>query len=81
MLSQNTPSGLYTGIPKDLNLYLKASIISVEIISEKQSDPKLEASTVFYSLLYQMIGALLTYMMMPACDLIFFMFPAWLAST
>ena len=81
MLSQNTSAGPSAGIPKHINLYLRYSIISVEILRAKNSDPKIEASTVFCCLLYQMIGELLTYMMMPECDLIFAMFIAWLAST
>ena len=60
MLSQNTSAGPSTGIPKHLNLYLRASIISVAILIATNSDPKLDASTVFWCLLYQMIGALLT---------------------
>ena len=59
MLSQNTSAGPYTGIPKHLNLYLIALIISVEILRARKYDPKIEASTVFWRLLYQMIGALL----------------------
>ena len=65
MLSQNTSAGPSTGIPKHINLYLRASIISVEILRATNYDSKLEASTVFFCLLYHMIGALLTYMMIP----------------
>ena len=75
MLSQNTSKGTSTGIPKHLNSYLRASIISVEISGATKYDPKLEVSTLFYRLLYHMIGALLTYMMIPECDHLFDMFP------
>ena len=60
MLSQNTSAGPSAVIPKHLNLYLIDSIIYVEILIAKDSDPKLEASNIFWRLLYQMIGALLT---------------------
>ena len=79
MVSQNNSTGPSTGIPKHLNLYLRAQIIYVVIVIAIESDKKLEASTVFYCLLYQMIGELLKYMMMPECDLLFAMFSAWLA--
>ena len=62
---KNTSAGPSTGIPKHLFLYLRASIISVEILRATNSDPKLESSTMLWRLLYQMIGELLTYMMMP----------------
>ena len=65
MLSQNTSAGPSTGIQKHLNLYLRASIVSVEIPRATKSDPKLESSTLFWNLLYQKIGTLLTYMMVP----------------
>ena len=81
MLSQNTSAGSSTGIQKHLNLDLMTSIISMEILRAKNSDPKLEASTVLCRLLYHMIGALLTNMMMLEWDLLFAMFPAWLTST
>jgi hypothetical protein len=56
-LSQKTSAGPSIGIPNILNLYLKLSINSVAIRSATNSDPKLEVSTVFCRLLYQMIGA------------------------
>ena len=43
ILSQNTSAVPSTVIPKHLNLYLRASIISVETPRSKNSDPKLEA--------------------------------------
>ena len=46
------------GTPKYINLYRKATIVSVDILRETNSDLKLEASTVFWSILYQTIGAL-----------------------
>ena len=52
MLSKNISTGLY--------LYLRDSIISVAILISTNLDPKIEASTVFWSLIYQMIGTLLT---------------------
>ena len=80
MLSQNISAGPSTGIPKHLKLYLRASIIYLAILRATNSDQKLEAPTVFFRLLCQMIDALLTYMMMPECDVLFAMFPAWLES-
>ena len=65
ILSQNNSAGPSTGIPKHLNLYLRDSRISVEILRATNSDPKLEASTVFCCSLYHMIGALLKYIMIP----------------
>ena len=81
MLSQNNSKGTSTGIPKHINSYLRASIISVKISGATKYDPKLEVSTLFYRLLYQTIGALLTYMMIPECDILFAMFTVWLSST
>ena len=43
MLSQNNSAEPSTGIPKHLNLYPRASIIYVEILTAKKYDPKLEA--------------------------------------
>ena len=65
MLLQNIFAGISTGIPKHLNLYLRASIICVEILRSTKSDQEIEASTVLCCLFYQIIGALLTYMMIP----------------
>ena len=45
MLSQNRFEGPSTVIPKNINLYLRYSIISVVILRTKNSGPKLEAST------------------------------------
>ena len=75
-MSQNFSSGPSDGNPKHLNLYCRASIIYVAVLRATNSDPKLEASTVFWYLLYQIMGALLTYMMIPEYDLLFAMFSA-----
>ena len=63
LLSKNTSLGTSNGTLKYLNLYLKASIIYVVTLRAKKSDPKLEVSTESWGLLYHIIGALLTYMM------------------
>ena len=60
MLSQNNSAGYSTGIPKHLNIYLRASRITVAILRATNSDPKLEASIVLFRLMYQIIGALFT---------------------
>ena len=56
LLSHTNSIGPSIGIPEHLSFYRSASTISVHIRSEMNSDPKLEASTVFCLLLYQNIG-------------------------
>ena len=64
MLSQNTSAGPSASIPKHLNLYTSGLQSYLFILRAKNSDLKLEASTVFCHLLYRMIGALFTWTMM-----------------
>jgi hypothetical protein len=80
-LSQNTLVGPSIGTPNILNLYRNASIISVAFFNAVDSDPNVEASTKFWRLLCQMIGALLQNNNIPVCDLLFSVSPAWFAST
>jgi len=56
LLSQNTLAGPVIGTPNIRSLYLRASIISTQICMAINSDPNVEVSTVFWALLYQIIG-------------------------
>jgi hypothetical protein len=57
LLSQKTFTGPSIGIPNILNLYHSDSNISTKMRMAINSDPKLDDSTVFWALEYQMIGA------------------------
>ena len=58
LLSQNTSAGPSIGTPNIRSLYLNPSIISVAIRNSMNSEPMLDDSTVFWRLLYHMIGEL-----------------------
>ena len=64
-LSQKTLAGPEIGIPNIRNLYLRASTCSVAILSAIILDEKVEVSTVFCLLEYQLTGHWLQKIMMP----------------
>jgi hypothetical protein len=68
-------------MPIILNLYLKPFIISVAILSAMNSDPKVEVSTVFCDLEYQIMGDLFRYNNIPVWEQRLNLLRAWLAST
>jgi hypothetical protein len=68
LLSQNTFDGPSIGIPNILNLYLKASIISVAIRSATNSEPNVDDSTVFWDFEYHEIGDLFKYINTPVWE-------------
>ena len=58
LLSQNNSAVPYNGTPKHLNFNPRYLIISVAILRATNYYPKVKSSTVFWCLLYHMIGAL-----------------------
>jgi hypothetical protein len=75
-LSTNTLAEFSIGTPIILKLYLSAFICSVAIRNATNSDLKVEVSTVFCVLEYQMIGALFKYINMHVCERRFILFHA-----
>jgi hypothetical protein len=63
------------------SLYRNASTSSTAIFMATNSEPNVEASTVFCLLENQMTGARLMKMIIPVCDLLVTLQPAWSAST
>ena len=72
--------GPSTGIPNIHSLKHRVSTASRHVRMAVNSDPKVEASTVFCCLLYQRIGAWLQ-KIYPVCDCLVMRFPAWSEST
>ena len=56
------------GIPNMWSLYRRDMINSVAILSDTNSNPNVNDSTVVYLFEYYMIGALLQYIRMLVCD-------------
>ena len=79
--SQNISAGLSIGTPNILNLYLSAVTSSNALFNAKNSEPKVDDSTVFYLLLNQIIGAWLKNISILVCDRLVTLSAAWLAST
>ncbi len=80
-LSQSTLVGRSIGTPNIRNLYYKLSMRPTAIQVTKSLEPKVEVSTMFCCLLYQIIGALLTNKVIPVCEHHVTLSPAGLAST
>ena len=64
-LSQKTFAAPSVDTPIIINLYLNETIKSVAICNAKNSATKVELSTIFYLLEYQIIGAELQYKIIP----------------
>ena len=75
-LLQKTLARLSIGIPNIRSLCHKDTICSVAILRATNSDPNVEDSTVFWRLENHDTGALLTYMIIPVCDLRVILSPA-----
>ena len=80
-LSQKIAHSSVNGTPIICSLYLKPSIISMDTRIASNSDPYLDASTVFCLLEYHMIGARFTNIKIPECDRLVSLHPVWSAST
>jgi len=81
LLSQKTFAGPSIGIPNVHNLYLIASNISTIICIAMNSEPKVEDSTVDWALENQVMGAQLRKIIIPVCEHLVTLSPAWSAST
>jgi hypothetical protein len=80
-LSQKTAHSSVNGTPIIRSLYLNPSIISIDKRIAYNSDPYVDASTVFCLLENHKIGALFTNIRIPECDRLVSLHPAWSAST
>jgi hypothetical protein len=67
------------GILNIRNLYRIPSIISIAVFMAKNSEPKVDASTVFWRFEYRRIGARLTKINTPVCERRVTHHLAWLA--
>ena len=81
LLSHIISVGPSTGILNIRSLKCTASTGSRHVHMAMNSESKVEASTVFYHLLYQRIGAWLQNIMYPICDHLVMRFPVWSEST